>query len=147
MNSLLRLQTRHHIVVHQVRTREGFIKSLQMVAQKLEQDPYHLVMKPEDTILTPSLGKYKKSAHAEDTYWQDCLAIIPGVSYATATKITALYPNMSILVQEYTENPSVVIQKLSGLKINEKRKMGEKQAHKIIRFLFPPSLNQQKSNE
>lgn len=137
MNSLLRLQTRHHIVVHQVRSREGFIKSLQIVAQKLEKDPYHLVMKQDDTILTPSLSQYKKSAHSEETYWQNCIALIPGISYPTAIKITRLYPSMCFFIQESMANKQEVFQKLSGLKINEKRKLGEKQAEKIIRFIVP----------
>jgi ERCC4-type nuclease len=140
LNSLLRLQTRHHIVVHQVHSREGFLKSLQMVAQKFQQDPYHLVMKLEDTILTPSLGQYKKSAHSEENYWQSCLALIPGISTPTALKITTLYPNLSLFVQQYQENPQEVLTSLTELKINEKRKLGGKQAQKIVRFLFPTTL-------
>lgn len=146
LNSLLRLQTRHHIVVHQVPSREGFLKSLQMVAQKFQQDPYHLVMKPEDTILTPSLGQYKKSVHSVENYWQSCIALIPGISTSTAVKITTLYPNLSLFVQEYLEKPHQVETSLKELKINEKRKLGGKQAQKIIQFLFP-SLDQQKTNE
>lgn len=140
LNSLLRLQTRHHIVVHQVHSREGFLKSLQLVAQKLQQDPYHLVMKPEDTVLTPSLGQYKKSAHSEENYWQSCLALIPGISNQTALKITTLYPNLCVFIQQYREKPQEVLTSLTELKINEKRKLGGKQAQKIVRFLFPTTL-------
>lgn len=147
MNSLLRLQTRHHIVVHQVHSREGFIKSLQMVAQKLKQDPYHLVMKPEDTQLTlppPSLANYKKSVHSQENYWQSCLALIPGISCPTALKITTLYPTLRDFVQHYLDNPQEVVHHLTELKINDKRKLGGKQAQKIVQFLFP-SLDEQKN--
>lgn len=146
LNSLLRLQTKHLVIVHHVRSRDGFIKSLQMVADKLQKDPYHLVMKPDDTLINPpSLEGYKKSAHSEETYWQSCLALIPSISIQTASRITSfLYPSMVQMVQELSENQSAVIKKLSGLKLNEKRKLGEKQALKIVRYIMFPSLDQTK---
>jgi ERCC4-type nuclease len=139
LNSIFRLQSKHNIVVHQVRSRESFVKSIRMAIQKFEKEPYHLLKNPSENIGgTPNIDRYKKSAQSEEQYWQDCLSLIPGVSQQTAQKITTnLFPRLVLFVEELNTDPKSILGKLSNLKITEKRKLGDKLAQKIIRHINP----------
>lgn len=139
VNSLFRLQSKHNILVHHVRSREAFLQSLRMVSEKFGKDPYHLV--PERDI--PSLpsainmNQYRKSAHSQEKYWQDCLTLIPGVSPPTAQKIQSLYPTLVSLMGEVSLDPQKTLENISQLRINEKRRLGDKLAQKILQHLDP----------
>lgn len=138
LNSLFRLQSKHNILVHHVRSRDAFIKSLWLVMEKFEKDPYHLVPSPTDAVVpNTSLNQYKKSSHSEDTYWQNCLALIPGVSSQAAEKLTQVFPSIISIMEDLKEDPQKVFEKMSGIKISEKRKLGDKSALKILRHLYP----------
>lgn len=140
LNSLFRLQSKHNILVHHVRSREAFQKSLLMVMEKFEKDPYHLVPSPSDVAThtqNTSLNQYKKSSHSEDIYWQSCLTLIPGVSSQAAEKLTFVFPSMIGIMEDLKEDPQKVFDKMTAIKISEKRKLGDKLAIKILRHLYP----------
>lgn len=141
LNALFRLQSIHNVVVHQVRTRDAFIKSLQIVIQKLEKDPYHLVKKPEENKIV-GMGRFKKSAHTEEQYWTNCLALIPGVSHQTAVIITTLFPSLSSFIVNLEKDPVSIHQQLTTLPISGKRRLGGKQATRIINHIHPLCLDQ-----
>lgn len=140
LNSLFRLQSKHRIIVYCVRTRTDFINSLKMVVNKFEKDPHHLVPTPTGQPTTPNLNQYKKSAHSGEHYWQNCLSLVPGVSQQTAQKLTIQFPSLVCFVEELNNNPHTLFQNLSNLKINEKRRLGEKLAQKIIQHIHPTLL-------
>lgn len=141
VNSLFRLQSKHHILVHQVRTREAFVKSLQMVVEKLSKDPYHLV--PDGAIATTTtatstaMNQYRKSAHSQEQYWQDCLTLVPGVSPAIAQTIQTAYPTLVSMVMALRQDPHQTMEQIAQLRANGKRRLGEKLAHKIAQHLDP----------
>ena len=139
LNALFRLQSKHDVIVHQVRTRDAFVKSLQMIVEKLEKDPYHLVnpMDPNATTTTTvattdAMSQHRKSSKSKETYWTDCLALIPGVSHSTAQKITAPFPTMTSIIQRDAEH---VLLQLSEIQISEKRRLGDKLAKKILEHI------------
>jgi crossover junction endonuclease MUS81 len=61
------------------------------------------------------------------------LSAIPGVSFATALKISELYPNMKSLIDAYNncENDSNKMDLLSRIVVNEKRKIGRALSKKV----------------
>lgn len=138
LNALFRLQSKHDVIVHQVRTRDAFVKSLQMVVEKLEKDAYHLVKDTTTTqnanivATTDTMSQHRKSSKSRETYWMDCLALIPGVSNSTAQKITAYFPTMASIVQT---DISDVLPRLSEIQISEKRRLGDKLAKKILEHI------------
>lgn len=139
VNSLFRLQSKHHILVHQTRTREAFVKSLYMVVEKLSKDPYHLVPDGTTTITTtPTMNQYKKSAHSLEQYWQDCLTLVPGVSPAIAQTIQTIYPTLVSIVEALRQDPQQTLGQIAQLRTNgSKRRLGEKLAYKIVQHLDP----------
>jgi len=141
VNSLFRLQSKHNILVHHVRSRDAFLQSLRMVVEKFGKDPYHLVpekdMSNHTACATLNMNQYRKSAHSQEQYWQDCLTLIPGVSPQTAQKIQSVYPTMVSLMGELQIDPHKTLETISQLKINEKRKLGEKVAQKILQHMDP----------
>lgn len=92
---------------------------------------------------SPSLTRYKKSAQSVETYWHSCLALIPGVSPQTAHQLQTYYPNMLSLVEEIRIDTEKTVEKISTILINEKRKIGKKQAYKIVHHI----LNQRNEDE
>lgn len=138
VNSLFRLQSKFNILIHHVRSREGFLKSIQMVVEKLEKEPYHLVPNEITTATTGvNMNQYRKSAHSQEKYWQDCLTLVPGVSPQTAQKIRSIYPTLVALVEELNHDPRHTREQISEIKISEKRKLGKKLAEKILQHLDP----------
>lgn len=141
VNSLFRLQSRYNILVHHVRSRDAFIKSLRMMVEKFEKDPYHLV--PDGTTpsatasTTMDMNQYRRSAHSQEQYWQDCLKLIPGVSAQTAHKIQALFPTMVSMMSALKNDPRHTCEQISGIQAHEKRKLGDKLAQKIVRHMDP----------
>lgn len=146
LNALFRLQSKHHVIVHQVRTREAFVKSLQIVVQKFEKEPYHLVKKPEGNTIV-DMGRFKKSSNTEGQYWTNCLALIPGVSLQTAIKITNTFPSMPSFLISLDKDPTPIRDQLATLPLNEKRRLGGKQADRIIRHIHPLCLDQKTKEE
>lgn len=136
LNSLFRMQSKHGILVHQVRTRDAFMHSLRLTVGKLRQDPCHLVpsekKKNVESTIT-DMPRYRKSAHSNENYWQDCLALIPGVSMAIANKIKEEFPIMSLFFQ--CEQAGLQ-KRLEEIAINNKRRLGNKLATRIIQHLF-----------
>lgn len=141
LNALFRLQTKHNTIVHQVRTRDAFVRSLQMVVQKMEKEPHHLLPKPEENVPMVDLGRYKKSAHTEEEHWQNCLALVPGVSPQTASKINSHFPSLSSFMRDLETVPEDALHRLAAIPLHEKRRLGEKQAVKIIRHFHPSCLD------
>jgi ERCC4-type nuclease len=135
LNSLFRIQSKHNIIVHHARSRDAFIKSLRMVANKFEKDPYHLVPTPTDATIT-NMNQHRKSSQSVENYWQDCLSLIPGVTQQSAQKIKTLFPTMSSMIEALRNDRETTIQNISQLKISEKRKMGEKLTQKIITHIL-----------
>ena len=137
LNALFRLQSKHQVLVHQVRTRDAFVKSLQMVVEKLGKDPYHLVdVETSDPHATmDAMSQHRKSSKSKETYWMDCLALIPGVSSTTAQKIQTHFPSMRLFVKRLSEDKENVRQQLSEIQLNEKRRLGDKLADKIIQHI------------
>lgn len=146
LNALFRLQSIHNVIVHQVRTRDAFVKSLEIVIQKFEKDPYHLVAKPEENSIV-DMGRFKKSSHTKEQYWTNCLALIPGVSLQTAVKITTIFPSMPSFLIHLDKDPVSVCNQLATLSISDKRKLGEKQATRIINHIHPSLCLDQKTKE
>lgn len=134
LNALFRLQSLHRVIVHTVRTRAQFIQSLQMVIEKLVKDPYHLVEQKPTTVIP--LHQYRKSAHSQETYWQSCLAMIPGISMQIAQKLIVQYPSMLTLMEKLQENREKTVEELSEIRIHEKRRLGKKQAQKIVAHML-----------
>ena len=139
INSLFRLQSKHHILVHHVRTRSAFVESLRMVVEKLAKDPYHLLPDGANGIggTATTMNQYRKSAHSQEQYWQDCLTLVPGVSPQIAQKVQTIYPTLVSMTRALGDDPQGTIQKISLLQTSEKRKLGEKLAQKIVRHLDP----------
>ena len=140
LNSLFRLQSKHQVLVHHVRSREAFVKSLRMVVEKFDKDPYHL--RPTDSELLPTtlnldMKQYRKSAHSQEEYWQDCLCLIPGVSSQTTQKIRTLFPSLMSLVESLHNDPRATMKAISQIPLSEKRKLGEKLAQKILCHIDP----------
>lgn len=134
MNSILRLQSKHKIIVYNVRTKEGFVRSLQMAIEKFEKDPYHLVANPSgnENPITTSMNRYKKSAQSGETYWHDCLCLVPGVSSGTSSKIVEIFPSLVEFIDALKENKEKTEQMLSQIQTSSNRKLGPKTASKII---------------
>lgn len=139
VNSLFRLQSKYNILIHHVRSREAFLKSLQVVVEKFEKDPYHLVPGETTPTTAPSLNmnQYRKSAHSQEQYWQDCLTLIPGVSPQTAHKIQALFPTMVSMLNALENDPRHTLKQISEIRASEKRKVGDKLAQKILQHIDP----------
>ena len=136
-NALFRLQSKHHVLVHQVRTRDAFVKSLQMIVEKLGKDPYHLVnvetTDPKATM--DAMRQHHKSSKSKETFWMDCLALIPGVSSTTAQKIQTHFPSMKSFFQKLTEDEIGLRRQLSEIQISEKRRLGDKLTVKILQHI------------
>jgi ERCC4-type nuclease len=140
VNSLFRLQSKHNILVHHARSREAFLTSLRIVIGKLEKDAYHLV--PDDTRASSSsvavdMNRFRKSAHSQEQYWQDCLTLIPGVSPQTAHKIQTLFPTMMSMMKALEDDPRHTWAQISEIRASEKRKLGGKLAQKIVQHIDP----------
>lgn len=137
LNALFRLQSKHHVLVHQVRTRDAFVKSLMMVVDKLGKDPYHLVgVETNDPNATmDAMSQHRKSSKSRETYWTDCLSLIPGVSSTTAQKIQTHFPSMRSFIEKWTENGEQVRRQLSDVMISDKRRLGDKLADKILQHI------------
>ena len=139
INSLLRLQSKSNILIHHVRSRDAFLKSLRVVVDKFEKDPYHLV--PDGTIQKAApdvnMNQYRKSAHSQEQYWQDCLTLIPGVSSHTAQKIQILFPTIMSMINSVENNTRHTLEQISEIRVSEKRKVGDKLAQKIIQYMDP----------
>lgn len=132
LNALFRLQTKHRVVVHQVRTRDAFVRSLDMAIRKLEKEPYHLVRTPVAMERPPPLSGYKKSAHTHEQFWRNCLVLVPGVSPMTACKVVDNFPSFSCFFRQLEKDPEEVTKQLSDIKISEKRRLGGKLASQIV---------------
>lgn len=138
VNSLFRLQSKYKIIIHHVRTRDAFLKSLRMVIDKFSKDPYHLV--PHEIMATTTavnMNQYRKSAQSQEQYWQSCLTLVPGVSPQIALKIQSIFPTLICLVDALNNNPRHTLEHISEIKISEKRKLGKKLAEKILLHLDP----------
>lgn len=136
LNALFRMQSKHNILLHQVRTRGAFIQSLRLAIGKLKQDPYHLVASSDsvdEKATIANMTRYKKSANSQETYWQECLALIPGVSMATASKIINEFPIMSDFFHADHHHLSL---RLAAVQISDKRRLGDKLASRIISHIF-----------
>lgn len=132
VNSLLRLQAIHGILVYQVRNNHQFIESLQMVRQKCEKDPSQLTQQKDTGIpSTPlDLKPFKKTGElSPEIVWQGILSLIPGVSKQMATKITQVFPTLKSLVLDPEAGS-----KLKEIKINN-RKISTKTIENILRLL------------
>jgi ERCC4-type nuclease len=149
LNALFRLQTKHRILVHTVRSRDAFVQSLQLAVQKLGKDPYHLLPQTGENSSPPppDLGRYKKSAHTQEHYWQNCLALIPGVSPQTAQKITEHFPSLVLFLRGLAEDPQGTLRRLADLPVYETRKLGGKQALRILQHMDPLCLDQKTKEE
>lgn len=139
VNSLFRLQSKYNILIHHVRSREAFLKSLRMLVEKFEKDPHHLVPCGTTATTTPlvDMNQYRKSAHSREQYWQDCLTLVPGVSPQTAQKIQTLFPTMVSMMNALENDPRRTREQISGIRASEKRKVGDKLAQKVLEHLDP----------
>lgn len=148
LNSLLRLQSLHHVIVHQVRGRNAFVQSLVMVMNKFLKNPLHLVDSTSSTTTSLSspvaleMRQYKKTLDQDaDKFWRCILSGIPGVSIASAEKIATVFPHLVHFMDEYKElGHDALTEKLSKVEISSKRKLGKALSEKIVRHLFPLSL-------
>ena len=147
-NSLLRLQSRHGILVHHVRNRAAFIKSLGMLMDKFEKEPYHLL--PESTTTTTTitttaeesclkicLKKYKKTVTDEidaDTVWRGILSMLPGLSKVTADAIILVFPTLTAFMKKASEDRELLTIDIAAIQLG-KKKIGKKTADKIVSWL------------
>lgn len=101
VNSLHRLQAVHGILVYQVLTRSGFLKSADMMLEKFLKNPDHLVCENGNGCYV-DLKKYKKTPTdlSPACLWQNLLAMIPGVSMGAASKIVEAFPTRSSLMMD-----------------------------------------------
>lgn len=136
MNSLLRLQSIHKILVYQIKNNAQFVQSLKMLLEKFEKDPTHLQPSNEKTLTTLESNKvldlkpFKKTTDVSpECVWRSTLCLIPGVSATNASQILTIFPTLKSLLLE--EDP---IPKLENLKIG-KRKLGKKLAERIVALL------------
>lgn len=134
LNSIFRLQTIHHIIVHHVRNRHAFILSLRLLMKKFEKDPDHLLAAAVATApAVLDLSPYKKTALVDSTVvWQSILSLLPGVSKEMAVKIAAVFPALS----DFMNDPDAVA-RLAEIRISEKRRLGAKQAQRMVELLRP----------
>lgn len=132
VNSLLRLQSKHGILVFQIRSTSQFVQSLRMVFDKLEKDSTHLCLNPTTTDSSQSLQlkSFKKTNNVTpDLVWKNTLALLPGISLTTAEKIVLVFPTMrSLLTDEEASN------KLESVVVGGRR-LGSKTAQKILQLL------------
>lgn len=144
LNSLMRLQSLHHVIVHQVRGRSAFVHSLLLIMDKFRKDPCHLVeAKTTQSISSPvalEMKQYKKTQDMEaDKFWRCILAGIPGVSSSSAEKITHAFPHLVGFIDEFKEHgDDYILEKLSQVEITPKRKLGKALSTKIIHHLICP---------
>lgn len=132
LNMLMRLQSIHHVLVHQVRSMEMLIASLDLVLEKFEKEPGHLLRSSDSNPgggASGCLKKYKKTC-AEDwdaeTMWRGLLTMIPGVSTTVADAIRERYPTMHDLLREATFADLAAIRLASG------RRIGDRLARRIL---------------
>lgn len=132
LNSLFRAQTRHHILVHHARNRDAFARSMRLTLEKLMDDPRHLLTTTSSNdVPLPQLACFRRSARSVETYWQDCLSLIPGVSPPTAAKIAATFPTMAGFVRALADDQNGVVVVLSEVRLSDKRRLGVKLAGRI----------------
>ena len=137
LNSLFRAQTKHRVLVHHARNRDAFVRSVRIAVEKLLDDPRHLLPDNADasTPVPPpptNLSGFKKSAHSVETYWRDCLSLIPGVSPPTAAKVVEAFPSMSGFVRALTDDHDGVVARLSDTRLSDKRRLGVKLAQRVV---------------
>jgi len=137
INSLFRLQSKYNIIVHQMKSRDSFVKSLYYILEKFVKDPNHLLNNPTQNENELNMKQYKKTTSTEETFWTCCLANVPGISYPTATKIVGVFPSLCEFIDEARNNHDQTFTKLSQIAISTSRKLGRKQAEKIIRHIIP----------
>lgn len=133
VNSLLRLQSIHGILVYQIRSSTQFLQSLEMVLEKFNKDPSQLLSKNmvmnENSSQVLDMKPFKKTGDVTpELIWKSTLHLVPGVSASTATKIIEVFPTMKSFLLD-----SEPLEKLKNIKIGERR-LGIKMAEKIVRL-------------
>jgi len=118
VNSLHRLQSLHGILVYQISGRKGFLKSLDMMLEKFQKDPDHLVCENSNASCYVDLKKYKKTPTdlSSVCLWQNVLAMVPGVSASAAAKIIETFPTRSSLMDS-----DGALQTLADIKTSSRR--------------------------
>lgn len=133
LNSLFRLQSIHGVIVHHVKNRNAFVKSLKLVLEKFNKDPSHLLggsdVKSSNTL---DMRNYKKDKNGQESFWRNCLSLISGVSQNTAMKIVQVFPTLKGFIEQ---DKIELEKKLSEISIG-KRKLGKALADKIIKHVM-----------
>jgi ERCC4-type nuclease len=144
LNSLFRLQSIHNVIVYMIRSRESFVKSLQLVLNKFLKDPYHLVNDKSSSTNVTDMKQYKRISGDQNEFWMNCLAIIPGVSLSFAELIVKEFPSLTEFIDQVRNNKEETITKLAN--IQKKRKLGQKLATKIVDYIVKPVQNDDDKN-
>lgn len=140
LNSLLRLQSIHSIIVYQTKDHNTFVQSLGIILDKFIKDPNHLTNVQSSTNIV-NMRIYKKTLDIdENVYWKNCLSIIPNISMSTAIKISETFPSLVEFIDYVKTDPKSVLQKLASIQISTKRKLGSVASTKIIKCLTGISL-------
>jgi len=149
LNALLRLQSIHRILVYQVRDRNGFVRSLRMVLEKLVKTPLHLVEEEATTTATSlDMGKYKKTRDVDaHCLWSHILASIPGLSRDTAPAIMRVFPTLCDLIQRAIEDPDAVEKQLAEIRPSDKRRLGSVLARRIVGLLLTDCRQEKKEEK
>lgn len=139
VNSLMRLQSIHRIIVCQWKDRSRFVRGLVMAMKKIALNPTHLVGN-DDAISTPcilDMGNYKKTQATVECVWRSILSLIPGVSPATAVVVCNAFPTLPGFIDLARSDPASTRERLADLRLSPKRRLGRCLASKICDLLVP----------
>lgn len=140
VNSLMRLQSIHRVIICQWRDRSRFVRGLVMAMKKIARDPNHLVGSEEAQAAAPKvldMGNYKKTRATVECVWRSVLSLVPGVSPATAAVVCDAFPTLPGFIDLARSDPASTRERLAGLRLSAKRRLGQSLAGKICDLLAP----------
>lgn len=144
VNSLMRLQTVHGILVFQWTSRRHFVRGLELIMRKIAQDPTHLLPKEESETPTCArrldLGAYKKTQATPDVVWAGVLTLVPGVTTPISSAIVQHFPSLSGFLDAVRGDRDTTIKQLSSIHISTKRRLGKVVAHRLCDLLCPTDI-------
>lgn len=151
VNSLMRLQSVHGIIVCQWTSRRHLVKGLELVMRKMTQDPTHLLPKEEGETPTCArrldLGSYKKTQATPDIVWMSVLTLVPGITTAISNAIIQRFPSLSGFIDAVRNDRNTTLQDLCSIQISTKRRLGKVVARRICDLLCPSTTTDDTTSE
>jgi crossover junction endonuclease MUS81 len=126
-SSIINLVFKHKYRVLTTVDENDTLDSIILLYKKIAGNEFDEIIKTIPVKLISKTEKIKSNMMAIQ------LSAIPGVSFATALKISELYPNMNSLIDAYNtcEDDTQKQSLLSGIELTSKRKIGEAISKKV----------------